>query len=188
MCLRLFPNARVLMIEPQERSREVLQKMVSADARLQFSPVLVGQAVRSAVPFYEDDTASSIFPESEKWARATASIPMTTIDEVTVGTDFATAQFLKLDVQGAELWVLEGATRTLRSTEVVLMEVNLLEIYYGVPLFHQAVAFMADRGFRVYDICSFIRRPLDNALWQADVIFVNATSPLLRSKSWHGHA
>jgi FkbM family methyltransferase len=187
MSLRLFPNARVLMIEPQERLRKMLQKMAEADPRLHFSAVLVGEAVREAVPFFEADTASSIFKESEKATCAKASLYMTTIDEVTTSTDFATADFLKLDVQGAELLALEGASRTLRSTEAVVMEVNLLEIYSGVPLFDQAVAFMADRGFRVYDICSLIRRPLDNALWQADVIFVKGTSPLLRSKSWGGH-
>ncbi len=188
MCQRLFPYARVLMIEPQDRFREVLRKMAGADAHLQFSPVLVGQAVQAAVPFYVADTASSIFRESEKSACATASVPMTTIDEVTAGTEFRTAEFMKLDVQGAELLVLEGASQTLQSIEAVLMEVNLLEIYSGVPLFDQTVAFMAGRGFRVYDLCSFMRRPLDNALWQADVIFVKASSPLLRSKSWGGPA
>jgi FkbM family methyltransferase len=186
MCLRLFPEARVLMIEPQDRLREGLEKMARADGRLQFSPVLVGESAQTAVPFYEAETASSIFLESEKTKTATAMLPMTTIDDVTAGTEFQAADFIKLDVQGAELLALEGATRTLRATEAALMEVNLLEIYAGVPLFHETAAFMAERGFRVYDICSFMRRPLDGALWQADVIFVKASSPLVGSKKWGG--
>src|SRR5947209_10700654 len=59
MCRRLFPDARVLMIEPQGRLRETLQQMAAADPRVEFSPVLVGANRQAAVPFYESESASS---------------------------------------------------------------------------------------------------------------------------------
>jgi len=184
MCRRLFPDARVLMVEPQAKLRGVLQGMASADARLQFSPVLVGASAQAAVPFYESETASSIFRDPNYREHHEATLPMTTLDAVTRNSGFSAPDFVKLDTQGAELAILEGAAETLRSAEAVLMEVNLLEIYAGAPLLERSVAFMAERGFRVYDICSFIRRPLDNALWQTDVIFVRTSSPLLASQDW----
>src|ERR1035438_7225170 len=52
MCRRLFPSARVLMIEPQTSSQPILREMAAADAHLQFSPVLVGAKIQAAVPFY----------------------------------------------------------------------------------------------------------------------------------------
>jgi len=64
------------------------------------------------------------------------------------------------------------------------MEVNLLPILDGAPLFHEAAQFMSERGFQMYDICSFFRRPYDGALWQVDVIFVRVSSPLVASKRW----
>ena len=184
MCRRLFPDARVLMIEPQSSSATMLRAMASSDSHLEFEPVLVGAEAQAGVPFFESATASSIFPDATRPVAANCSLPMRTLDEVTRNTDFTTPDFIKLDVQGAELSVLEGAHCTLSSAEAVLMEVNLMEIYSGVPLVDQAVAFMADREFRVYDICSFFRRPLDNALWQTDVIFVKSWSPLVSSKRW----
>lgn len=184
MCRQLFPEACVLMVEPQSRLREKLQEMAAADAQVEFRPVLVGAAAQPAVPFYASDTGSSIFRDSGQADRASAALPMTTLDEVTRDSAFSQPDFIKLDTQGAELAVLEGGGNALRATEAVLMEVNFLEIYTGVPLFDRVVAFMAERGFRVYDICGFMRRPLDNALWQADVIFVKSSSPLVASKQW----
>ena len=56
--------------------------------------------------------------------------------------------------------------------QVILAEVNLVEIYEGVPLLANFVSWLSDRGWVAFDICGLIRRPLDRALWQADMIFV----------------
>ncbi|MEH1792137.1 hypothetical protein [Nostoc sp.] len=39
-------------------------------------------------------------------------------------------------------------------------------------------------GLLAYDICGLTRRPLDQALWQADLIFVPRNSPLISDKRW----
>jgi hypothetical protein len=43
---------------------------------------------------------------------------------------------------------------------------------------------MRDNGFVAYDICGLARRPLDQALWQADFIFVPRASSLRSDKRW----
>ena len=45
----------------------------------------------------------------------------------------------------------------------------------GRPL--QVLARLDELGFRLYDICTFWRRPVDHALWQADFCFVRKDSP-----------
>lgn len=87
-------------------------------------------------------------------------------------------------MQGYELEVLKGATLTLANVSVVLMEVSLLGINKGAPLLSEVLQFMTERGFRAYDICSFIRRPLDNALWQSDFLFVKEGSSLLARETF----
>jgi len=169
MCRRVFPNASILMIEPQAATQGALQQI----------------AAEGESPFYEAQSGSSVLTE---WARegqqATATIDMTTLDAVTADTAFAAPDLLKLDVQGYELEILKGAPRALASTEAVLMEVNFIDIHSGAPLFHEAVQFMAEHEFRLYDIGTFFRRPFDAALWQADVVFVKFSSPLVSSKRW----
>jgi FkbM family methyltransferase len=182
--LELFPQTKVLMVEPQAARQEQLRKLMRQHAGVELAPVLLGSTAAESVTFYQAETGSSVLRDAGNSAAEATTMRMTTLDAVTLGTDFEHASFLKLDVQGYELAVLRGAERLLCSVEAVMMEVNLIAIYQGAPLAHDVVSYMATRGFRVYDVCTFFRRPYDNALWQMDVIFVRATSPLMESTRW----
>jgi hypothetical protein len=46
------------------------------------------------------------------------------------------------------------------------------------------IAWLNERDWVAYDICGLTRRPLDQALWQADLIFVPRNSPLRADKRW----
>lgn len=57
------------------------------------------------------------------------------------------ADFLKLDVQGAELDVLRGAERSLESIVAIQTEVEFVPIYKDQPLFADIDQFLRQRGF-----------------------------------------
>ena len=181
---QLFPQTRVLMIEPQAARRERLRALTQIHDGVEFVPALLGPAATKRVTFYQAETGSSVLHDPGNNSAQPAAMEMTTLDTVVRATPFERADFLKLDVQGYELEVLKGADHVLRSVEAVMMEVNLIAVYEGAPLADEAVAFMAARGFRVYDVCTFFRRPYDYALWQIDMVFVRATSPLMASTRW----
>jgi len=99
-------------------------------------------------------------------------------------SDLAPVDFLKLDVQGAELLVLEHARETLRTVSVLQCEVEFLELYEGQPLFADVDAFLRSQGFaflrfsysmgRPFKPLSYAQAPLramSQILW-ADVIYV----------------
>lgn len=48
----------------------------------------------------------------------------------------------------------------------------------------EVIAWLAERDWVIYDICGLTRRPLDRALWHADLIFVSQNSPLRSDKRW----
>jgi len=186
MCRRVFPAASILMIEPQAATQDALLQIAAKDERIEVAHALLGRRHDSQVPFYEAQSGSSVLTEWEREGQqATATIDMTTLDALTADTTFAMPDLLKLDVQGYELEILKGAERALASAETVLMEVNFIDIHSGAPLFHEVVQFMAEHEFRLYDIGTFFRRPYDAALWQADVVFVKFSSPLVSSKRWN---
>jgi FkbM family methyltransferase len=182
--IRLFPSARVLMIEPQETKSGELALLCSSHPRLELATVLVGPEATGGVVFYESDTASSVLEDANHDNLPTKLLRMTTLDILVDERQFPSPDFIKLDVQGYEIEVLRGAEQTLKSTQVVLMEVNLIGLYKGAPLLDETVRYMADRGFRLYDIGTFFRRPYDNALWQMDAVFVKTSSPLIASTRW----
>jgi len=181
---QLFPRTRVLMIEPQAARQERLQALTRIHDGLEFAPALLGPAAARGVTFYQAETGSSVLHDPGNSSAQPAAMEMTTLDALVRATPFEHADFLKLDVQGYELEVLKGADHVLTSVEAVMMEVNLIAVYEGAPLADEAVSFMAARGFRVYDVCTFFRRPYDYALWQIDMVFVRATSPLMASTRW----
>ena len=184
LCKCLFPVSQVLMIEPQAAMKRDLEHLMAESSGVELASVLVGATPQATAGFYYVGSASSVLPEAEKNDLPSVYLPMTTLDALTIGKVFARPDLIKLDVQGYEVEVLKGGPRTLAGAEVVVMEVNLIAINKGAPLFHDVVKFMADRGFQVYDICTFYRRPYDRALWQTDVVFIRSSSPLVSSNRW----
>lgn len=92
--------------------------------------------------------------------------------------------YLKMDVQGAELDILHGAARTLSSVLVVHTEVAFVEMYRGQPLFADVDAELRRHGFmfhRFLGIAGRVFKPfikdnnlgetLSQQLW-ADAIYV----------------
>jgi hypothetical protein len=67
---------------------------------------------------------------------------------------------------------------------MIQMEISLIEINQGAPLIADVIDFMDGLDYRLYDLCSFMRRPLDDALWQVDGLFVHADSELVSSNRW----
>ena len=92
--------------------------------------------------------------------------------------------FIKVDVQGAELMVLENGIETLSNAVVLEIEVEFVPVYKGQPLFGDIHAFMRDQGFVLHKLLDVSGRailpvehptneflPISQALW-ADAVFV----------------
>lgn len=178
----IFKDASFLMVEAQSTKEEKLKLLKSTKVDYKIS--LLGPKSGQKAKFYINETVSSALPESAKADQDFVEIQMYTLDEILVEKSFTHADFLKLDVQGFELEVLKGANNILSNVEVVLMEVSLIEINKGAPLIKDVINFMDEHAFVCYDICSMIRRPLDQALWQTDLIFVKKNSKLIASKKY----
>ena len=184
-CLRLWPGTRLTCFEPLPSRADDLDALAKTHPAIRVHRALVGAEVRDRVTLHEAETASSVLTEWQANQFPARDYPMTTIDDaIASDTSAPRPDFLKIDVQGYELEVLKGAEGALSSLRAVLTEVNLLDIHREVPLLDQVIAWLSARHWVVYDVAGLTRRPLDEALWQADLVFVPRESPWRADKRW----
>ncbi|NUN63524.1 FkbM family methyltransferase [Pseudanabaena biceps] len=184
-CMQIWPQSQISCFEALDHKVAHLQKMATNNPSIQVFPGLLGAETLEKVAFNESETASSILIENIPQNFPVSFHSMRTVDQI-VQEYFSgcSPDLLKLDVQGYELEVLKGAEKSLPSMSAILAEVSLLDIHQNTPLLADILAWLNERDWVAYDVCSFIRRPLDKALWQIDMIFVPVNSPLRTDKRW----
>jgi FkbM family methyltransferase len=169
-----FADSSFLLIEPLVEFEPFLRK-TCASYRAQYVLAAAGETPGTAtINVHPDKDGSSLLKEVEGASvdGMPREVPVVTIDQVCAKKGLAGPYLIKGDVQGAELQVLAGAERTLRETEVVILEVTLFGTMIGGPQVYDVVAQMKRYGFVVYDMWGHNYRPFDNALCQLDMGFV----------------
>jgi FkbM family methyltransferase len=172
---RVFPDVPVVMVEPQASKRPDLEKVCRELSDVRYVPVLLGRNSGDEVSFFEMETGSSMFPENSNVPRQSKTLTTTTLDDI--AGSISVPALLKIDVQGAELEVLEGARQTLSTCEVIQLEVAFLPYNEGAPDVLNVLNYMTERGFVPFDISGF-SRPNGVDLAQIDMLFTRSASPL----------
>jgi FkbM family methyltransferase len=188
MMRRIYPSAFFLMLEAQEERIPDLEriKILHPDTTA-YRIALLGAEQLSSVVFHQCPTAPtscSILQARKGGNFLQVNRPMRTIDSMLKEFGSLQPDLIKLDIQGYELEALKGASLAIEKAQAILMEVSLIDMYHNNPLLHAVTEFMNDRDFVAYDISALMRRPLDMALAQVDIIFVPRNSPLIKHKEY----
>jgi len=116
------PRGRVVAVEPTPDNLETLRCNIAAAglANVVVEPIAAGSAAGSRDLFMRGDhsAVNSLYPVS-CYAKVTAvlRVPVVPLDELIEGT----VDVVKIDVEGAEIEVLEGMTRLLQSRPAALI-------------------------------------------------------------------
>ena len=149
--------ASLIGFEPDKEACEVLNKKNQKNSV--YYPYFVGDG--EAATFYETNwvLTGSLYPPNtpllEKFQNLSEVVtlkeehPVQThrLDDI---AEINGADFLKMDIQGSELKVLENATNLLETTLVLQVEVEFVELYKGQPLFADVDSFLRSRGFQFH--------------------------------------
>lgn len=178
---RLVKLKSVHAFEPQPQCHAALQAVLQGMPGSRLHAAAVGKDKREiellctansklASVLTPDAAVAAGYEHGDFVIQKRLTVPMVRLDDVIPsGMDIG---LLKIDVQGFELPVLEGARETLRSTRALLMEVNYVPHYEGGAAFDELHEAVRSHGFRTFGISAPYGGP-EAPLW-ADAMFVRA--------------
>lgn len=188
------PQGRLIGFEPDDAARAALNTSGRYDGRCLYLPDIIGDGSERDFHLCELPMTSSLYRPNTPLLRlfinleelmrvaSTRRVRTRRLDDV---TQIDGLDYLKIDVQGAELDVFRGAPRLLAGALVVHTEVEFLPLYEGQPLFsdvdqhlraqgfmlHSFLGGMSGRTFRPMEVIDGPTRPLHQHLW-ADAVYV----------------
>jgi FkbM family methyltransferase len=124
-------------------------------------------------------TGASLYKENTDWygegKYETVTVPTKTLDECNY-FEGQSIDFIKIDVQGAELDIVKSGEKTIKNTEYVLIEASLVEYNQGAPLVGNVVDKMKEYGFHIVDIVEYHSFPhlYSGSIFQLDILFKNS--------------
>jgi FkbM family methyltransferase len=182
LALELFPQAAVLAFEPLSAARGRLAPLMQTEPRFRLYPMALGREAgeRLLLIAARDDcsslrAASGAQIELEPRSRSIASelVPVARLDEVLGADRLRAPALLKIDVQGQELEVLEGALGLLPYFAAIYVEASFRELYDGQALAGDVISWLARRGFALNGVYNLLLDG-DGRAVQADLEFKRA--------------
>lgn len=82
--------------------------------------------------------------------------------------------FLKIDTQGYEWQVLDGAPETLKKTKGILIELSLVPLYEGQKLWCEIISRLKKEGFKLWTLQPGFTDPRTGQSLQMDAIFLRS--------------
>ncbi len=175
-------RGRIISFEPLSAPHHKLRKLAAKDPKWIVPPcVAVGETDRMvAINVAENSVFSSVLPGRPILTRVDPASRCVAVEHVRMVTLDNAAQaymlpgdtaFLKVDVQGYEKKVLEGARSLVRSVVGVQLELSLVTLYEEELPFRPMIDFMESLGFNVHSFSSVFADETTGRELQVDVIF-----------------
>lgn len=158
----LAPELRVLAFDADAAECARLSATRAPGDPVRYIPVALGATTGTATLYVAEKPAcSSLFPADPVALRerpelsgtrttATAQVQVERLDDWMARDGQRRIDVLKLDVQGAECLVIEGAREALGSVRLIESEVTFTPMYTGQALFGDVDAALRRRGFALW--------------------------------------
>ena len=83
---------------------------------------------------------------------------------------------VKIDTQGFEKNVIDGATKSLMNIKIIQLEMSIVPLYENEMLFIEMINYLDNKGFQLFSLENGFSDPTTGRLLQVDGIFVNKLS------------
>jgi FkbM family methyltransferase len=180
---RAFPDAHYHLIDPTSESLHHMRQLARR-LRCEIHPLALGDREGEArIEIRPDIQAATLLEDvTPREIVRHDSVPIRRFDSLF--DEIARPALAKIDVQGAELMVLEGMSGRMEDIDAVIVETSTLASVKGGAEVHDVVQFMHDHRFALADVVGMTRRPLDGATAQLDLLFLREDSALRQDRRW----
>ncbi|HEY5411450.1 MAG TPA: FkbM family methyltransferase [Caulobacteraceae bacterium] len=183
--LDVFEEAIYALIDPVQEVETAMRRFCETHPGSIYGVVAVGDEEGTMdMVTRKGVTGSSFHTKFLKHIDEIRRVPVVTLDGFLAAHDLPKPYLLKLDVEGHELHALRGAERTLRDTEIVIMEIGTWAEDHrrGRPSMMDLFRYMEDHGFVFYELVDPGFRPIDGALYMFDAVFAKIDSIVRRER------
>ena len=165
-----FPGSEIYAFEVDKEECEKLNK--SCKKGMRFFPIALGEK-KETRKFYETymPVCSSLYEPKQKflelynnlnvaYLKNITEIETISVDEFAKSHNLECVDFIKIDIQGAELDVFKGGIKTLEKTLMIVSEVEWVEQYINQPLFGDVSSFLKKQDFMLHKFLGYGTRSL----------------------------
>lgn len=173
-----FPDAHLILVEALPMYEETCRQLLADRSGGEVHMCAVGAVDGSTrIRYYPDRPATSSLLETDKendLALVEINVPLRRLDSLLAGRVLAGDVLLKIDVEGMELKVLEGAVGLLPQVKYIIAETSVRRRHKDSYRFANLVGFLAGQGFDLYDALRLTRsKAMHPGASIVDAIFVN---------------
>jgi FkbM family methyltransferase len=180
--LQFFPEAEYTLIEPQENLKSYAPDLLDGKRKIEWITAGVSDApgmLRFTIAG-RDDSSTFLLSEDEARAAGLQQIPVEvrTLNEVARSRKAPRPDLVKIDAEGLDLKVLDGASELLGKTSVFMVEAAVC-----APLENTAARVMermTGAGYKLVDITD-LNRSKQGALWLCELAFVRVGGGVLEN-------
>ncbi len=172
---RIFPNARYTLLEPIPDQVEAIEKSLLNKTDRIIQAVLGKENGKVSFNVTDDLDGSGVYGSTEN----AIEVDVVPLKEL-INDDI----LLKLDTHGYEIQIFEGIGDKWGHIQCIIVEVYGFHVSPTAVLFHEISAYLSDKGYRMYDLINVMRRPGDEAFWQADAIYLKSSHPVFKQNGY----
>ncbi len=176
--INFFPNSKIFAFEINKDECEKLNK--NSPKGIKFFPYALSEKQqRKKIHVTNHPMCTSLYEPNEKLMRLFNNLNfayLKKIEEIeTVSLDFFIKKqnlkfidFIKIDIQGAELDVFRGGVECLKKVLTIITEVEFVELYKNQPLFGDVNTFLKEKDLIFHKFISLQGRTLKPTILNND--------------------
>lgn len=178
-----FPESWIHTFEPCDQSFMFMEKRFGKMGRTYLNNIAIGDSSKDDVSMYvtHNEGSSSLLKPKESANKFWKGNPLNiekkikvrvhTIDEYCEEKNVSKIDILKIDVQGNEIKVLEGAKRMLKKNRINLIftEISIAPNYEGQSEIDEIIRLLRTYGYRIFNF--FKMKHINGRLIECDVLF-----------------